>query len=277
PAVPSPPRCRARSLSLPHRRPLSPTSQPPLLFSFPAGLHHSSPRPPLSFSAAAAPAAPAGSRSSAGSGNTAWRRGARARPQAPTRRCGSKPCLPLRPTCAAAGPPAQRHLLARPRRRGARPGGTTRRGGEGGDGAADGAKFSAWPQAGAAAQAYPLGRGATKPVSARGGHWDATRRIQPTVAGSVARARLPAPWPLSTASPVPQQTQLRTSCQMPRQAPGGSSLGPFPPRSTFIGEIYLPAMIGCCFLNNDHGAGVLGEDSVWSLWPCCRVQTCGHS
>ncbi|CAN6346866.1 unnamed protein product, partial [Urochloa humidicola] len=94
----------------------------------------------------------------------------------------------------------------------------------------------------------PLGEGATKPGSAQGGNWDATRRIQQTVAASAVRARLSAPWPSSTASPVSQQTQLRALCQMHHQEPCGSSLGPFPPCSTFI--------------------SVLGEDNVSSLWPC---------
>ncbi|CAN6328233.1 unnamed protein product, partial [Urochloa humidicola] len=46
------------------------------------------------------------------------------------------------PACATAGQPAQRHMLA--------PGDTTRRGSEGGDGAAAGARSSAWSRAGAA-------------------------------------------------------------------------------------------------------------------------------
>ncbi|CAO2164620.1 unnamed protein product, partial [Urochloa humidicola] len=185
-------------------------SQPSLLFSFPAGLHHSSPSPPLPFSTAAAPSflyhrCPGCSR------EIQIRRGERqhgqstrspARPQASTRRCGSKPYLPLCPVCTMAGPPAQRHMFAS--------GDTTRRGGEGGDGAAAGARSSAWSWEGAAAQAYPLGREATKPGSACGGHWDATRRIQPTVAASAARA----PWPSSTASPVSQQTHSISACRL---------------------------------------------------------------
>ncbi|CAN6348135.1 unnamed protein product, partial [Urochloa humidicola] len=89
-----------------------------------------------------------------------------------------------------------RHMLT--------PGDTTRRGGDGGDGAAADTRSGAWPWAGAAAQAYTLGRGATKPTSACNGHWDATRWNQPTVAASAART----PWSSSTESPVSQQTHL---------------------------------------------------------------------
>ncbi|CAN6244608.1 unnamed protein product [Urochloa humidicola] len=55
--------------------------------------------------------------------------------------------------------------------------GATTRGGEEGDGAAVDAGSSARPWGGAAARAYPLGRGAMEPSSARGGgHQDAAPR-----------------------------------------------------------------------------------------------------
>ncbi|CAN6218350.1 unnamed protein product [Urochloa humidicola] len=100
------------------------------------------------------------------------------------------------------------------------------RGGDGGDVAAAGAGSSARP-----AHAYPMGRGATEPSSARGGHWDAARRIQPAVA---ARSRLPVPWPSSTASLKSQQMQLRAS--RPDASPGAMRQFscPFPPCSTSI-------------------------------------------